>query len=100
MTEVLKIPEGINGLQKFEIPCSGLSIKQRHARLMDGRSWTKSLRTEWKGYNRVRLSNCANASCPARRYIAEKGDNLEVYHIGEHLCYPSQVQSAYIILRI
>ncbi len=67
--EVQRLPEGINGLCCYRIPCDMKDIKSRVALLKDGRCWKKDSRTEWAGHGRVRYANCkgsykcANNNC-------------------------------------
>lgn len=71
MEKVERIPADINGLKVYEIkkPESGSYCSL----LKDGRSWKKDSETQWKGYNRVRYSNCRgsfecqNAQCDFKK---------------------------------
>ena len=70
--EVCKLPEGIDGLVKYNIVNAKTSKEVSSALLADGRKWKKSNVTQWKKKGEMRYSDCKgsfrciNAQCPFR----------------------------------
>lgn len=62
---VQQLPEGIDGLTKYEINPFPLGDTKA---LQDGRKWKKNCPTSWKGHSRIRFSDCRGSyRCTADR---------------------------------
>ena len=72
VAEVEKLPEGIDGLVKYNIVNAKTSKEISSALLADGRKWKKSNVTQWKKKGEMRYSDCKgsfrciNTQCPFR----------------------------------
>lgn len=72
VSEVEKLPLGIDGLVKYTIVNAKTSKEISAVLLADGRKWKKSNVTQWKQYGEMRYADCRgsfkciNTQCPFR----------------------------------
>ena len=72
VSEVEKLPLGIDGLVRYTIVKAKTSKQISAALLTDGRRWKKSNVTQWKQYGEMRYADCRgsfkciNGQCPSR----------------------------------